>query len=426
MSVVNFGKKIKVYGEYDVVVIGGGPAGVSTAISAGRKGLKVLLVENSPALGGMATIGGVGPFMTDYDRDGDEKTVSGIFEEIVEELKKYSAVVSSKEVETATEYTSFIKRYHKHVTPFSSFHLEVVLDDMVRNAGVEVLCYTKFIDCVMDGEKITHAVLSTIDELISVKAKIFVDCTGIASVAKKAGAPTYLGDEKQNVPQPATLMFEVYGVDEKRYTQRPAKPLKAYKMPMNGRFKVNHYHVYDVDASSSKKMTDAHAVARKQVLNAYDELHKISGFENCNIASVAPTLGVRECNHIVGDYQITVDDVKNGVKYDDRIAVYGFGMDVHNRSENESGNFKVEVAKRYYVPYRSLLPKNTENLFVAGKTISCQSQAVGGIRCMPCCMAMGQAVGTACAIAINNAVSIRQVDVSKLQNVLRTDGAIVD
>lgn len=429
MNVVEYDRKVEIYGEYDLVVVGGGPAGVCSAIASARLGKKVLLVESMPALGGMATSGGVGPFMTNYDRDGEEKTVAGLFAEIVDRLEKYSAVIKSEGVEAPSEYTSFIPKYHRHVTPFNSFHLEVVLDEMVREAGVEVLCYTQFIDCeVKDGE-IKHVILSQMGVLCAVKAKVFADCTGVASLAVKAGVPTYLGDEESGVPQPGTLMFEVYGVSDEGYralARGPKWPVKAYRTPVPGHYKINHHHVYNVDASSSKQMTEAHATARKQVLDAYDELLRTQGFENCAIASVAHVLGVRECRHIEGDYKITVQDVAEGKKFDDRIAVYGFGMDVHRRNPNESGNFKIEVAKRYYIPYKSLLAKGVKNLFVAGKTLSCESQAVGGMRCMPSCMAMGHAVGIASAMATTEGVSIREISVKKLQETLIEQGAILD
>ncbi len=429
MSGVSFDREVSLYGEYDIVVLGGGPAGVCSAIASARAGKKVLLVESSSMLGGMATSGGVGPFMTNYDRDGEEKTVAGLFAEIVERLEKYSAVINSDGVEAPSEYTSFIPKYHRHVTPFSSFHLQIVLDEMTRESGVEVLCYTQFIDCEIENGNITHAILSAMGDLIAVKGKIFVDATGIASVAVKAGVSTYLGDEESGVPQPGTLMFEVYGVSDEGYkslAHGPKWPVKAYRTPVPGHYKINHHHVFNVDASSSKQMTEAHATARKQVLDAYDELLRTQGFENCAIASVAPVLGVRECRHIEGDYKITVQDVAEGKKFDDRIAVYGFGMDVHRRNPNESGNFKIEVAKRYYIPYKSLLPKGVKNLFVAGKTLSCESQAVGGMRCMPSCMAMGHAVGIASAMAIDEGVSIREIEVKKLQETLLKQGAILD
>jgi len=174
-------------------------------------------------------------------------------------------------------------------------------------------------------------------------------------------------------------------------------------------------------------MSDAHRTARRQVLDAYAVLRdKTPGFENAKIGQVASVLGVRESRHISGKYTITVDDIANGTKFDDRIAAYGFGMDVHNRSEKETGNFKIEVAKVYYIPYRSMLPNGCDNLLVAGKTISCQSQAAGGLRCMPCAMAMGQAAGAAATLAIKNNTDAKNVDITELQSLLKAHGAIID
>ncbi len=429
MKTLHYSNDIELYGEYDVAVLGGGPSGVCAAVSAARKGLRVLLAESSASLGGMATIGQVGPFMTSYDRDGNERIVGGLFDEIIDRLKKYSAVISPEEVEAPTVYTSFIRKYHRHVTPFDSFYLEIVLDEMVRESGAELLCYTQFCDCVTEDGEIKHIILNAPEGLICVKAKMFIDCTGIAAVAAKAGVPTYKGDEEHGIPQPATLMFEVGGVDDNGYEAlgaRPERPVKAYKTP-SGRYKVNHYHVYNVDAANAKSLTDAHSKARYQVLDAYAVLRgKTKGFENCEITNVASVLGIRENRHIEGEYKITVKDVSEGTKFDDRIAVYGFGMDVHNRSEAESGNFKIEIAEKYYIPYRSLLPKNCNNLLVAGKTLSCESQAVGGMRCMPAAMSMGQAAGIACALAINNDIDLRSIDVSTLQAELKASGAIID
>lgn len=430
MGHIVYNKEIELFGEYDVAVLGGGPAGVCAAVSAARQGMKVILVESMPALGGMATSGMVGPFMTNYDRDGNEQTVGGIFMEIVERLKKYSAVIHPDEVEWSTVYTSFIQKYHRHVTPFDSFYLEIVLDEMVREAGVELLCYTQFADCITENGNIKQVVLTAPEGMLCVSAKVFIDCTGNAAVAAKSGAPTYKGDEKSGIPQPGTLMFEVSGVDDEKYAEfaaRPERPVKAYRTPTKGRYKVNHYHVYNVDAANAKSLTDAHSQARHQVLDAYAVLHdKTPGFENAEIVSVASVLGIRESRHIEGEYRITVKDVSEGTKFEDRIAVYGFGMDVHNRSEAESGNFKIEIAEKYYIPYRSLLPKNCYNLLVAGKTLSCESQAVGGMRCMPSAMAMGQAAGIAAAMSVKEDTTLRDVDVAALQDELKRQGAIID
>ena len=137
-------------------------------------------------------------------------------------------------------------------------------------------------------------------------------------------------------------------------------------------------------------------------------------------------LGVRESRHIDGKYKITVDDITNGTRFDDRIAVYGFGMDVHPRDASMSGNFKIEIAEKYYIPYRSMLPIGCDNLIVAGKTISCESQAAGGLRCMPCAMAMGQAAGIAANMAAAIGISVSEIDIEELQSTLVEQGAIID
>lgn len=430
MEHITYQKEIPLYGSYDVAVLGGGPAGVCAAIAAARGGAKTLLVETNAALGGMATSALVSPLMTVYDRDGERLTVGGIYREIVERLKRYDAVIEPEQVESSSVYTSFIEKYHRHVTPFTPYYMEIVLDEMVREAGVELLCYTRFADCIMDGDKICALVLSALEGPIAVTAKTYIDCTGTAAVAEKAGVPTYKGDETSGVPQPGTLMFELGDVDDaayEAYGQRPTRPVKAYRTPEKGRYTVNHYHVYNVDQANSKSLTDAHSEARYQVLDAYKLLKtETPGFADSKLLKVAPVLGVRESRHIEGEYQITVEDVSTGTKFDDRIAVYGFGMDVHGRSEAEKGNFKIEIAERYYIPYRSLIPKNCRNLLVAGKTLSCMSQAVGGMRCIPAAMAMGQAAGVASFMAVKGSVTVREINVRELQNALVEQGAILD
>lgn len=430
MESISYQREVPLYGSYDVAVLGGGPAGVCAAVAAARRGAKTILIESHASLGGMATGALVGPLMTVYDREGNSLTVGGLYREIVERLKKYDAVVEPEAVESKSVYTSFIERYHRHVTPFNAYYMEIVLDEMVREAGVELLCYTRFTDCIMEGECIKAVLLSALEGPIAVSAVTYIDCTGTAAVAEKAGVPTYKGDEQSGVPQPGTLMFELGGVDDeayKAYGQRPTRPVKAYLNTEAGRYSVNHYHVYNVDQANSKSLTDAHSQARYQVLDAYNLLKtETPGFADSKLLKVAPILGVRESRHIKGEYQITVDDVSNGTKFADRIAVYGFGMDVHGRSDAEKGNFKIEVAERYYVPYRSLIPQSCQNLLVAGKTLSCMSQAVGGMRCMPAAMAMGQAAGLASAMAVAGAIAPREIDVALLQKELIENGAIID
>lgn len=429
---LHFQKDIPSFGHYPLVVLGGGPAGVCAAIEAARNGTRVLLIEGSGMLGGMATTALVGPFMTNYDREGNRPTVGGLYREILERLASRSGAILPEDTDSPSIHTSFIKRYHRHVTPFDSFMLQIVLDEMVAEAGVEVLLYTRFVDCVCENGKITSVILAALEGLRCVSADLFIDATGNADVAFSAGVPTWKGEEESGVPQPGTLMFEVDGVSDEGYNahaKRPGGPtgaVKAYRTPTEGIYKINHLRVFNTDATDSASMTRAHAEARRQVLASYEVLLETPGFENARITQVAPVLGVRESRHIEGKYKITVDDVASGTKFEDRIAAYAFGMDVHPRNAEMKGNFKIESANVYYVPYRAMLPVGCGNLLVAGKTVSCESQAAGGIRVMPCAMAIGQAAGAASAIALRNELALDAVPTDELQGVLREHGAILD
>ena len=427
---VFYQKTIPVMGAYDVVVLGGGPAGVCAAVEAARCGANTVLVETTGMLGGMATSGMVGPFMTNYDRDGNRPVVGGIYREIIEHLHKRNAAILPENTDSPSIHTSFITKYHRHVTPFDAFQLQVLLDEMTEAAGVDVLLYTRYVDSLVENGAIKGVIVAALEGLRCIEGKIFIDCTGNADVAAASGVPTWKGEEETGIPQPGTLMFEMSGVVDDEiaaFGKRPKQPIKVYRAPKAGNYRVNHEHVFNVDATDSRQMSAAHREARQQVIDTCRELNdNTPGFQNAQIASVASVLGVRESRHIEGKYKITVDDVHHGVKFDDRIAAYAFGMDVHIRSKEMTGNFKIEVADVYYIPYRSMQPVNIDNLLVAGKTISCFSQAAGGLRCMPAAMSMGQAAGAAAAMAVKAGKMPGEIDVPTLQQHLLERGAILD
>ena len=429
-STLTYTKEVSIIDHYDVAVLGGGPSGVCAAIEAARNGSKVILIEACGMLGGMATTALVGPFMTNYDGEGERPVVGGLYREIVERLAEKNGAILPENCDAPSIHTSFIARYHRRVTPFDSFVLQIVLDEMVKEAGVDLLLYTRFVDCICNNGRIDTVVLAALEGMIAVSADIFVDGTGNADVANSAGVPTWKGEEESGVPQPGTLMFELDNVSDDGFnelSERPERPVKAYRTPTEGIYKVNHYRVFNTDATNSASMTRAHTEARLQVLDAYKVLkNETKGFENSNITQVASVLGVRESRHIEGKYKITVNDVSMGTKFDDRIAAYAFGMDVHPRNSAMSGNFKIATANVYYVPYRSMLPIGCENLLVVGKTVSCESQAAGGIRVMPCAMAIGQAAGAAASIAIKKNIDVADVDIKELQSLLLEHSAILD
>ncbi|MBR7184732.1 MAG: FAD-dependent oxidoreductase, partial [Clostridia bacterium] len=211
---VTYTKDVPSLGHYDVVVLGGGPAGVCAAIAAAEQHASVLLVEASGMLGGMATTGLVGPLMTSYDREGNRPVVGGLYRKILAGLEKHGGVIFPEETDAPSIHTSFITRYHRHVTPIDSFALQVTLDEMTAKAGVNVLLYTRFVDCICSQSKISTVILAALEGLRCVTAAQFIDCTGNADVAVAAGVPTWKGEEESGIPQPATLMFEVDNVND--------------------------------------------------------------------------------------------------------------------------------------------------------------------------------------------------------------------
>lgn len=426
MQYIEYSKQTELLGSYDVAVLGGGPAGVCAAVEAARCGMKTILVEAYGMLGGMATTALVGPFMTCYDRDGNRQIVHGLFDEIVERTIAKSGAIHPSEADAPSHYTSFIGPYHRHVTPFDSFALQLALDDMVTEAGVDLYLYTRFVDSICCDGKIKSVILAAPQGLVAIEAKQFIDATGNADVAAVSGVTVWKGGEDGSKAQPGTLFFEINGVEDSLYDRRPPYPVKAYLMPEKSRYKINHYRVLGVDATDAKSMTNAHMEARRQVLTAYQTLIEQPGFANAQITQVAPVLGTRESRHIVGQYRLTVKDICDGAKFDDSICVYGYGMDVHPRDEKTPGGFHGESANMYEIPYRCLVPLGCDNLLVAGKTISAESQAAGSFRVMPGCMAIGQAAGAAASIAVKTEKAPADISTTKLRELLVSHGAVVD
>ena len=195
-----------------MLIVGGGPAGVCAAIAAARNGAKVLVVEQSGMLGGMATQGLVGPFMTCYDKAGEKMIIRGLFEEIVERLVARGGALHPKGVFGNGPYSAWIPKGHDHVTPFDPEELKVLLDEMCAEAGVKVLLHTMFVEPIVRDGKACGARLFGKGGYRTVSAKIVVDATGDGDYAFRAGVPCILGDGKGRL-MPATMFFRVCNVD---------------------------------------------------------------------------------------------------------------------------------------------------------------------------------------------------------------------
>lgn len=441
--------------ETDVLVIGAGPAGFGAAVAAARNGAKTLLIERFGTLGGMATTGLIGPFMCSFDNDAEEQMSKGIFDELVLRAEAKGGAIHPSKVKPFTTYTSFYRRGHNNVTPFLPHVLARVMDEMAVEAGVQLLFNTQFLDCVMDGERIDSVIVCNKAGLIGIKAKVVIDCSGDADAAVAAGVETVYGDRENNgAAQPASLFFEVAGIDRDAYVKAlephfdeldnnfrncfcwlvdKAKEtgewtinrneLGAYESSTPGRFRINSTRMRNVDGTDPFQVSQALVEGRRQVEEVFNFIRKyVPGGENAEIVSVADALGVRETRHIKGRYEMTTDDVLHRAIFEDSVMSYGYSIDVH--APGDSGGAFETVDKFYNIPYRALVPIGCSNLLVAGRCISGGSAAAASYRCMSSCMTMGQAAGTAAALNKDAAV-IGDIDIKELQKTLLAQGAVI-
>ena len=442
--------------DTDVLVVGGGPAGVCAAVAAAREGVKVMVVETAGFLGGMATRSLVGPFMTCYDAAGEEMIIRGLFEEVVDRMVAKGGAIHPKDVRATTPYSAWITAGHDHCTPFEPEIMKVVLDEMVEEAGIKVLFHTDFVEPVMKGNAIRGAVISNKAGFQLVNAQVVVDCTGDGDVAFRAGVPCHFGNANGK-PQPSTMFFHINNVDYKKLEADVEKHLhefrkvdgvsyralhwwvaeaekagewdiarksvNIYKCVQPDEWAVNCSRISNVDATDPESITDAEMIGRKQVQQLMHFFHKyVPGCENATLMATGSHIGIRESRHVEGDYILTAEDLLSATVFEDSVFLAASAVDVHGGGGAMKTQYTTLTAGRWYgIPYRSLLPKGVEGLLVAGRCLSATSDAAGAIRVMPPAMAMGQAAGTAAAIAVKGSVTPRGVDVPTLVNTLKNN-----
>jgi 2-polyprenyl-6-methoxyphenol hydroxylase-like FAD-dependent oxidoreductase len=451
LSTVDYSRTIPVGEPVDVLVVGGGPAGIAAAVAAARGGARTLLVERYGYLGGNLTAGLVGPCMTSFSLDGTEQLIRGVFDELVRRMVELGQARHPSEIPASSAYCGFIEYGHDKVTPFEPEAVKVVAERMCAEAGVELLLHTFVADVRTEGDAVTGVVCANKSGLSLLPARVVVDCSADGDVAAAAGTRTETGRESDGLTQPMTLFFRVRGVDDEtveRYVRAhpddfrpfasivaeateagrfpaPRRGVGMYKTLRPGVWRINTTRILGRDGTDARDLTAAEQEGRDQVhrlIRFFRE--ELPGFADCELLDTASTIGVRETRRIVGDYVLSLADLQSGRHFDDVVALCGYPVDIHDPTGAGGGvDDSYGTANAYEIPYRSLVPQRVQQLLVAGRCLSATHEALAAIRVMPPAFATGEAAGAAAAIAVRLGVAPRDVPIDELQRSLLAGGA---
>lgn len=430
----------------DVLVVGGGCAGIAAAVCSARHGADTVLCEQYGFLGGTATAGLVGPFMTSYDAAGRTQLIRGFFDELVRRMEKEGGATHPSKATVGTAYTSYRVAGHKNCTAVNSEAIKRVSEQMCKESGVRLYYHMLLIAADRDGDRVTAAYFATKNGVYKVTAGVFIDCTGDADLAVRAGARTVFGDGNGAV-QASSLFFKVRGVDKKLMDEHMAAspdmetkfymkeiiaerekgnfPLYRAKIMLfeglGGEWIVNMSQIDDVDSTDPEQVTAAEITGREQIDYIIAFLKKYAaGCKNIKLCESAAALGVRESRRIVGVYEMTKEDAIDSVRFDDAVFCCSNSMDIHCKGYVTYIERKSDAP--YYFPYRSLVSADASNLLAAGRCASAQREVMAAVRVMPPCFAMGQAAGTAAAMSAKSGVPAAEIDAAALVRTLIKDG----
>lgn len=407
----------------EVLVCGGGPGGICAAVSAARNGADTMLVERYGFLGGMATAGLVFPFMTRFA--GGERIIDGVFQELIERLDAKGG------------YGGPDRPYM-----FDLEAMKIVADEICIESGVRLLLHTSVCGAEVAGERISRVLIHNKSGEQAVKASVFVDATGDADVAYLAGVPCEKGRASDGLTQPMTLNFRMAGVERsimptqadfnKLYLAArsegridcPRNDVLHFATMRPDEVHFNTTRIIRADATSAEDLTRAEIDSRRQVMQFVAWLTSdVPGFASAYLQMTGAQIGIRESRRIVGEYVLTADDLLSARKFEDCIARGSYPVDIHDPDGGGTVIKRLAEGESYDIPYRSLVPKGIDNLLVAGRPISATHEAHSAVRVMPIAAAIGEAAGAAAALCVRHDTTPRELDVTKLRQVLVAQGA---
>jgi hypothetical protein len=432
---VNLPSELPLKHTADVIVVGGGPGGIGAAVAAARGGADVLLVEHYGFLGGMATAGEVNPFMPNHH---DGKSLdTGIYTEWVDRMATYGGVCEAG------------------LKVFDPGCARLAAEDLCIDAGVRLLYHHRVAHVETANRKITGIVLHSKSGFTIAKAKQYIDSTGDGDLAALAGCEFKFGSEDTGYAQPMTMCFKL----KLSESARPADVCdgdlyqnlmkSSYdliqevfkKAKEDGRIDcprenvlmfrgvdrdVVHFNTTRVikhDATDGDQLSNAEILARKQIRQLVEVLRSdVPAFKDCQIYSIAPQIGIRESRRIMGRAFVTTQDYMDGRTYPDGIARVTYPIDIHN--PNGTGTVLLHFPKEAWmeVPFGCLVAKDIDNLGIGARCISVDHAVHSAVRVMPPVVSLGQAIGTAAAMAVKADKDIHQIDGMVLKEALVKQG----
>jgi FAD dependent oxidoreductase len=445
--------------EADVLVVGGGPAGLGAALGAATAGAGVVLAERYGFLGGNATAALVMPLMSFHTQRGrpapadvgtllpadhgpGDPVVAGALKRLLERLVAAGGAVAP------SEQTGF-------VVPFDPEVFKLVALELLDEAGVQFLFHAFATDVIGNGRP-DGVVFETKSGPVVVKARVVVDCTGDGDIAARAGAPFQVGRESDNLVQPMTLMFRMVEFERAAFAayvkahpdqwrgvhglwdliaeataagelDLPREDILFFDTPHGSEVSVNSTRVTGVLGTDIWDLTYAEWQSRRQMRQIAAFLRRyVPGFEQAYVAQSGVNVGVRETRRISGDYQLTAADVLEARKFDDVIARGAYPIDIHNPTGSGTILKRLPPGEAYDIPLRCLFPQRVDQLVMAGRCISGTHEAHSSYRVMPISMATGQAAGVCAALAARACKTPRDIPITDVQDELRRQGADLD